>query len=93
MNIPDIEAIHATQPFFVVNDEAYARMLKTLQDGEPFVKTYLGYCPHYGAKKCRCPSYKNLLKDGKIVREVCPNDFKDVLSVSMIKAKMLQNGY
>jgi len=87
MNTQDIQAIHATQPFFAVNDEAYARMLKTLQDGSPFVKTYLGHCPHYG-KKCVCIFYKNLLKDGKIVREVSPNDFKDVLSVSMIRAMM-----
>ena len=76
------------QPFFVVNDEAYARMLKKLQDGEPFVKTFPTTCRHT-ADKCSCMYFSNTLHEGGIVRKVSMlSDPKPVISLSMLK-----NGY
>ena len=48
-----------SQPFYLVCDEAYARMLTKLRQGEPFVKTYLTECPHKGA--CECQFFRNTL--------------------------------
>ena len=56
------------QPFFVVSDDAYDRMLAKLQRGLP-AYTYLSTCPHRG-QPCACPKSENQLVDGKIVRTI-----------------------
>ena len=72
---------HAAQPLFAVTDDAYDRMLKRLQDGEPFVKSFLGTCPHSRKADCRCEYYKNILRDGRIVRD-CDGIIKPVVRAS-----------
>jgi hypothetical protein len=83
-----IKTQHTNQPFFVVNDEAYNRMMKALRDGEKSVKSYLHVCPHKRKQDCNCEYYENYLdKEGMMVRKV-GDTIKPVLSLTM-----LQKGY
>ena len=76
-------------PFYVVNDEAYDRMYKSLSTGEArYIKTFLTTCPATCKHPCTCPYYVNFFKDGKIVR-IVKGEVKDVMSLKMVK-KMLQ---
>ena len=85
-----IKAQHANQPFFVVNDEAYNRMMKTLKDGEKSVKSYIRVCPHKRKEDCKCEFYENYLDDdGCMVRNI-GGTTKPVLSITMLTA--LKNG-
>lgn len=52
----------------VVNDDAYGRMKKQLDEGERYVKTYLTTCPHDDKSKCNCTFNLNFILDGKVVR-------------------------
>jgi len=84
-----IKAQHANQPFFVVNDEAYNRMMDTLKNKSvKSVKSYIRVCPHKRKEDCKCEFYENYLDDdGCMVRKV-GGVIKPVLSLTM-----LQNGY
>jgi hypothetical protein len=78
---------YSNQPFYVVTDDAYERMLAKLQSGESFVKTYLNVCPHKSEKECKCVYYKNTLKDGMIIRGEKP-----VIPVStLLMLKVMSN--
>lgn len=66
-------------PICVVNDEAYSRMLTTLQNGERYVKSYLHTCPHKNKNDCKCVFFLNFLKDGKMVRSI-NGELKNVIS-------------
>ena len=61
------------QPYYVINDEAYDRMLRKLQTGESqYEWSYLTQgCPHPPGQ-CVCPRHKNVLdaETGEIVRLV-----------------------
>jgi len=58
------------QPFYVVTDDAYDRMMDKLLCGERYVKTYSEWgCPHsQTTNDCKCSFNLNFLKEGKIVR-------------------------
>jgi hypothetical protein len=74
-----------------VTDDAYERMMHKLLAGAPYVKTYMGVCPHKTEKKCRCPFAKNVLltQDGKhsIVRDMPDGTRKEILPLSRAIAK------
>ena len=59
-----------TQPFYCVPDDAWFRMMNKLKNGAPYVKTYIGKCPHKTKKKCKCRWNKNILKGNGIIRMV-----------------------
>lgn len=73
-----------SQPFFVINDEAYARMLRKLRSGSSVEYTYAGVCPH-NRHQCRCPKMANVLRNGRIVRLV-DGEEKPVYSLSEFSA-------
>jgi len=75
---------------YAVNDEAYARMMGKLQSGEPFVKSYLGTCPHRSPRFCKCPFNKNVLVGNEIMREV-DGKMEKVWSFSQITALMVRD--
>jgi hypothetical protein len=76
--------MNTAQPFFVINDDGYDRMMKTLRDGAKTVKSYLGTCPHKNKNKCKCVYWENYLnEDGKMVRNV-NGVIKPVLSFTML---------
>jgi len=78
---------HSKQPFYVIEDEAHARIYATLSRGEVrFVKSYLGICPETCKCKCNCKFYLNFLKDGKMVRSV-NGELKDVFSLTEYEEK------
>ena len=54
----------------IVEDDAYDRMMTRLVMGEPFVKTFLGHCPHTSPRLCKCSFRKNILVGNEIMREV-----------------------
>jgi len=54
----------------VVEDDSYDRMMTRLVMGEPFVKTFLGHCPHKSPRMCKCSFRKNILVDNEIMREI-----------------------
>jgi hypothetical protein len=56
------------QQYYVLGDDSYARMLAKLQAGSRFEWSYPGPCPT--PVDCRCPRWRNVLKDGKIMRVV-----------------------
>ncbi len=58
------------EPFFVLNDNAYDRILQKLQNGSPYEWTYQGICPHSDPAQCTCPKFMNILRDGNIIRIV-----------------------
>jgi len=81
-----IKEQHKNQPFFLVLDDAYERMWEALTTkGEPFVKTYIGFCPHKSEKECKCEFFKNILHDDMIMREV-NGVMKPVVSPSLLNA-------
>jgi hypothetical protein len=84
--------IHSEQPFFVVEDAGYNRMMKKLKGGEKSVKTFLTVCPHSSKQDCKCEYFSNYLdEDGDMVR----NDngtIKPVFSLTMIKNIMKKHG-
>ena len=87
-----IKEQHANQPFFVVNDEAYNRMMNALKDGEKSVKSHIDECPHERDEDCRCEYYENYLDDeGCMVRNV-NGTIKPVLSVSILMALKRNHG-
>jgi len=75
---------HQNQPFYVVEDAAYDRMMEKLVGGERYVKTYLTVCPETCKCKCNCKFFLNFLKDGDIVR-VSNGELKDVMRLSTFK--------
>jgi hypothetical protein len=81
---PIINETLNAQPFYVVDDEAYRRMLDKLNNGQQFVKTYLSVCPHRNVSECKCPFQLNFLKDGIIVRSNS-GKIKPVVSLSSLK--------
>lgn len=52
------------QPFYVVNDTGYKRMVMKLQEGERRYVKYTSICPHKNSKDCNCLFQLNFLKDG-----------------------------
>ena len=57
------------QPYFMVEDASYGRMLRKLLSGERFVWSYVTKCRHGGTHgRCDCPKMMNVLKNGRIVR-------------------------
>ena len=61
------------QPFFVLNDVAYANILKDLQSGARYVYSYAGLSSRPGYIDPKVPRFKNILgADGRsIERDVC----------------------
>jgi len=57
------------QPFYIVTDDAYNRMLNKLMKAEP-AYTYITTCPHRNPADCWCPNNENILKEGGTVRTV-----------------------
>lgn len=89
MSNPSIIRV-ASVPSYVkvaVTDESYSRMMDSLKSGEPFVKTYLGTCPHRSARFCKCGFRKNILVGDEIMREV-EGKMEKVWSVSQIVASL-----
>ena len=79
------------QPFFVLNDEAYHRMVQTLRDGNPFVKSYMGTCCHKSKEECKCTYFNNYLnEDGDMVRDV-DGVIKPVLNTTMYMTLMTES--
>ena len=76
-----------SQPFYVINDEGYNNIFTALTNGERFMKSYIGTCPHKKKEDCKCPFYLNFLKDGKMVRSV-NGEIKEVLSETMFRSQM-----
>jgi hypothetical protein len=72
------------QPFYAIEFNSFMRIFQKLHDGEPWVKSYIGMCPHpidRETEKCDCPYYKNILnKNGFVVREV-DGELKPVFAV------------
>ena len=62
------------QPFYAIEWNSFMRIFNKLHEGEPWVKSYIGRCPHpidRETEKCSCPYYKNSLnEEGFVVREV-----------------------
>ena len=58
------------QPFFVITDIGYNRILAKLEGGSKGEWSFSGTCPHSSKIHCRCPKMLNVLKDGKIMRVV-----------------------
>ena len=56
-----------SQPFYVVTDDAYERMMSKLMNGDKYVKTYIGVCPHK-KNECVCRFNLNYLQNNSIVR-------------------------
>jgi hypothetical protein len=83
-------------PVFLVEDEAYARMLRQLKAGGPgaVAYSYMTTCPHahrtgcpneHIVMECTCPRFKNILhKDGYIVRIFEDQAPKLVLTTTMV---------
>ena len=58
-------------PRCVINNEAYDRMLRQLQSGEPHVWSYKNICPCSRKEDCRCTKHKNILNaEGEMVRVI-----------------------
>ena len=70
-------------PFFVLNDEAYNRMMTQLHNGERYIKSYLHTCPHKKVEECKCKFYLNFLQNGEMVR-IVNGQTKKVYSLSMV---------
>ena len=62
------DAMFNRQSFFVVDDGAYDRMLGKLKNGEPFVKSFMNYCPHNKKGGCKCLYTVNILRNEQILR-------------------------
>jgi len=70
----EVKARLDNQPFYVVEDESYNRMMTKLQEGEKYIKTYSHPCPHMhlgierAKEECNCHFQLNFLRDGKLIR-------------------------
>ena len=62
------EADYRSQPFFILDDASYDRMMHKLQNGSLFEWSYLGVCPHKKKRHCDCVKFMNVLRDSKIIR-------------------------
>jgi len=75
-----------SQPFFVVTDDAYERLLQKLKRGES-APTYHHGCPSAGKPNpeahCTCVSFDNVLVKGGIERRF-KNESKPVIPVSVL---------
>lgn len=72
-------------PFGVLNDEAYDRMLLHLKLYGGTQKSYMSLCPHRTKSKCDCPYETNYLDDDdNIVRDAGDGKTKIVISRSML---------
>ena len=58
------------QPFYVLQDDSYDRMLHKLQNGSDSEWSYTGLCPHRNKNDSECTKFMNVLHDNKIVRIV-----------------------
>jgi len=78
-------------PFAVVDDDAWARMQRTLREGAPFVKTYLTTCPHQNKNQCVCSHYKNYwdAEDEEIYR-IENGQRKTVIPLRMLMRVMMR---
>ena len=76
------------QPFFVLDDAAYERILTKLRRGEA-APSFINQCPHEGPNRfsaCTCPRFENrLVEDNRLVR-VWENKTKPVISFFMLTA-------
>lgn len=79
---------HSNQPFFVVTDDAYGRMLAVLHAGEPFVKTYLTTCPHKNKADCKCPYFRNTLAANGLIVRNCNGVIKPVIHLTLLRQMM-----
>ena len=79
------------QPFFVVEDVSWDAMRIRLLNGESWVKSFNGYCPHQGQHSeknpCNCPFNMNFWDDDMMWRIDGPKK-KPVLSVSLLQKAM-----
>ena len=66
-----------TQPFFVLNDVAYGRMLDKLKSGSPYEKSYAHTCPHRDPSNCKCKYHVNFLYKCRCTNSECQfeNDY------------------
>ena len=73
------------QPFFVVENESYDRMMNRLQIGERYVKSYSSAinCPHGKSDHCDCPFSINFLIGEDMVR-ADKGEIKPVFRESML---------
>jgi hypothetical protein len=51
----------------VVTDDPYERMYTRLKNGERYVKTFRGVCPHKNKEKCKCKFSLNFLENDVIM--------------------------
>ena len=52
-----------SRPLWVLNDEAYDRIMEKLRNGSEGEWSYLNYCPHQGPdrrERCTCPKMLNV---------------------------------
>lgn len=84
MDTSNIETQWNKQPFFVINDEGYNRMMDKLQNGERYVKSFPYKCKASCQAECSCPFQINFLKDGRMVRCV-DGQLRPVFSVSQYR--------
>ena len=85
----DIASIHSSQPFYVVNNEAYQRMLNQLKSGVKTVKTYINHCCH--KSKCECAYFENELDSNGYIYRKMNGITKFVISLDTYK-KLLREG-
>lgn len=71
-NIRDIFETAKNQPFFVVDNEAYDKMMSKLKSGqERYIKSYVSMCPATYQSNCTCPFFINFLdEEGDLIRVV-----------------------
>ena len=84
-----------SQPFYVVSDDAFLRMMKQLDpkdNTEPkkYVKTYTNICPHRNKNDCECPFNLNFLKKKEgdefgIIMRVSQGKLKPVVPLSYLR--------
>ena len=80
-----------SQPFYVIEDEGYERMMFKLKTGQRYVKSFVGVCPHREKNDCKCEFALNFLDSkGNMVRCV-KGQQKFVLSVTELK-QFLEGG-
>jgi hypothetical protein len=73
------------QPYFVIDDEAYNRIIDKLMSGTTkYEKTYMTVCKEDCKSKCKCPFHLSFIKDDMLVRLV-NGKIKPVFSLTQIK--------
>jgi len=87
-----LETMVDSNGFAVVNDISYERMMKTLNGGEKFVKSYAHTCAAKNTKKCKCEFSLNYLhdNDGQLVRDLPNGKIISVLSLSQFQLKKMK---